>query len=76
MNNDLLLKFSKWITDGLPSVRVPVLSKTTVLIKCDFSNIDELIAEQMDVGQSTINYHRMNSLKEMEEFLEVHKDDI
>lgn len=34
------------------------------------------IVEQMDLGQSTINYHRIISLKELEEFLEVHKDDI
>ena len=34
------------------------------------------IAEQMDLGQSTINYHKINSLKDLAEFLEVHKDDI
>lgn len=34
------------------------------------------IAEQMDLGQSTINYHKINSLKNLAEFLEVHKDDI
>ena len=34
------------------------------------------MTEQMDLGQSTINYHKINSLKDLAEFLEVHKDDI
>ena len=55
---------------------LPEKKRNVILMYYYLEMTESEIAEQMDLGQSTINYHRMNSLKEMEEFLEVHKDDV
>mgnify|MGYP003303537983 CR=1 FL=1 len=55
---------------------LPEKKRNVILMYYYLEMTESEIAEQMDLGQSTINYHRMNSLKELEEFLEVHKDDI
>jgi len=55
---------------------LPEKKRNVILMYYYLEMTESEIAEQMDLRQSTINYHRMNSLKEMEEFLEVHKDDI
>ena len=56
--------------------RLPEKQRNVILMYYYLEMTETEIAEQMDVGQSTINYHKINSLKDMEEFLEVHKDDI
>ena len=55
---------------------LPEKKRNVILMYYYLEMTESEIAEQMDLGQSTINYHRMNSLKELEEFLEVHKDDV
>lgn len=55
---------------------LPEKKRNVILMYYYLEMTETEIAEQMDLGQSTINYHRINSLKELEEFLEVHKDDI
>ena len=55
---------------------LPEKKRNVILMYYYLEMTETEIAEQMDLGQSMINYHRINSLKELEEFLEVHKDDI
>ena len=55
---------------------LPEKKRNVILMYYYLEMTESEIAEQMDLRQSTINYHRMNSLKELEEFLEIHKDDI
>lgn len=55
---------------------LPEKKRNVILMYYYLEMTESEIAEQMDLRQSTINYHRMNSLKELKEFLEVHKDDI
>ena len=55
---------------------LPEKKRNVILMYYYLEMTESEIAEQMDLGQSTINYHRINSLKELEEFLEVHRDDI
>ena len=51
--------------------------KRNVILMYYYLEMTELeIAEKMHLRQSTINYHRTDSLKDLAEFLEVHKDDI
>ena len=54
---------------------LPEKKRNVILMYYYLEMTESEIAEQMDLGQSTINYHRTNSLKKMDEFLEVHKDD-
>lgn len=55
---------------------LPEKQRNVILMYYYLQMTETEIAEQMDLGQSTINYHKINSLKDLAEFLEVHKDDI